>query len=190
MDRDDDLLVQSLRVPSAFEPLVQRIGPAIHAYLIRRAPAAADELLSEVWLAAFAGRSGFDPALGSARGWLFGVARHVLLAHYRRAAREANVGMLAVGEPDWAAVDARLDAVACGPALKEALDSLPRIERELLLLIAWEGLTPTEAAHVVGIAAGTARSRLHRARQRMRERLSRSEQVLGERGLDVEGDPP
>nr|WP_237745035.1 RNA polymerase sigma factor [Kribbella catacumbae] len=183
-------MVLSRRVPSAFEPLVERLGPAVHAYLVRRAPDAADELLSEVWLAAFTSRSGFDPALGSVRGWLFGIARHVLLAHYRRAARHVGVALPEPASTDWAAVDARLDAVASGQALKEALAALPQVERELLLLVAWEELTPSEAARVVGIPAGTARSRLHRARERMRERLTRSEQVLGERGLDGEGDPP
>ena len=89
---------------------------------------------------------------------------------------------------DWAAVDARLDAAAVRPALQEALASLPPVERELLLLVGWEQLTPSEAAEVVGIPAGTARSRLHRARERMRERLAGSAQVLGERRTEPEGD--
>ncbi|MFF6971859.1 MULTISPECIES: RNA polymerase sigma factor [Streptomyces] len=58
------------------------------------------------------------------------------------------------------------------PKLRRALAGLPAEERELLLLVSWEELTPTEAAAVVGIPAGTARSRLHRARGRLRERLA------------------
>ncbi len=81
---------------------------------------------------------------------------------------------------ETAAVDARLDAAALGPALRTALAELPAAERELLLLVAWENLTPTEAAQVLGIPAGTARSRLHRARQRMDERLSGSPQAQDE----------
>jgi RNA polymerase sigma-70 factor (ECF subfamily) len=46
------------------------------------------------------------------------------------------------------------------------------VERELLLLVTWEELSPTEAAQVIGVPAGTARSRLHRARSRMRELLA------------------
>jgi RNA polymerase sigma-70 factor (ECF subfamily) len=67
----------------------------------------------------------------------------------------------------WQAVDQRLDAAALAPELRRALADLPAEERELLLLVSWEGLTPTEAAAVVGIPAGTARSRLHRARGRL-----------------------
>ncbi|GAA1596070.1 hypothetical protein GCM10009804_60770 [Kribbella hippodromi] len=77
---------------------------------------------------------------------------------------------------DWSAVDARLDAVAAGNALRDALMALPEVERELLLLVAWEELSPSDAARVLGIPAGTARSRLHRAR----ERLGQVHQVLGE----------
>ncbi|GAA1596076.1 hypothetical protein GCM10009804_60780 [Kribbella hippodromi] len=52
MEADDELLVRSRVTPAAFEPLVERLGPAVHAYLARRAPYAADELLADVWLAA------------------------------------------------------------------------------------------------------------------------------------------
>jgi RNA polymerase sigma-70 factor (ECF subfamily) len=186
MGGDEELLVRSVGDPSAFEPLVERLGPAVHAYLTRRSGRAADDLLAEVWLAAFASRSTFDPVRGGVRGWLFGIARHTLFAHHRLAhhrrcaADEGGVGVSGPDEPDWAGVDERLDAVAAGPALKEALAALPRIERELLLLVAWEQLTPSEAAQVLGIPAGTARSRLHRARAGMRERLAAVTQVPGE----------
>jgi DNA-directed RNA polymerase specialized sigma24 family protein len=51
------------------------------------------------------------------------------------------------------------------------MGELPEADREVLLLVAWEQLTPTEAAAVVGIPAATARTRLHRARTRMRAAL-------------------
>ncbi|MFC4033342.1 RNA polymerase sigma factor [Streptomyces polygonati] len=169
---DADLLSRSAREPTAFEPLVERHSTALHGYLARRAPAAADDLLSEVWLRAFAGRSGFDPARGTVRGWLFGVARHVLAAHWRDAevAGPPGPGPEPVADP-WQAVDQRLDAAAVGPLIRSTLAGLPYVERELLLLVAWEQLTPAEAAAVVGIPQGTARSRLHRARTRLREAL-------------------
>ena len=85
-----EALGEGLVDPAAFTALVDREGPAICAYLARRAPAEAEDLLGSVWLEAFAARRTFDPALGSARSWLFGVARHVLLRHWRdrRLARE------------------------------------------------------------------------------------------------------
>lgn len=172
MVTDEETIEFSRRDPHAFEPLVARHGADIHAYLARRAGTAeADDLLAETWLAAYSGRGTFDAARGNARGWLFGVARHTLAAHYRRQARVgAPHGILFVHD-EWEAVDARLDAAAVVPELRQALAALPDVERELLLLVSWEELTPAEAAAALGIPAGTARSRLYRARQRMREHL-------------------
>ncbi|MHB9856065.1 RNA polymerase sigma factor [Streptomyces krungchingensis] len=175
MDPDEDLLVRAVREPAAFEPLVDRHSAALHGYLVRRAPTAADDLLSEVWLQAYATRHTYDIARGPARGWLFGVARNVLARHWQAVSRAAGGPLppyeTSVGDP-WQAVDQRLDAAAVGTELRGALAGLPDQERELLLLVAWEQLTPTEAAAVVGIPAGTARSRLHRARARLRDGLS------------------
>ncbi|WP_030898915.1 RNA polymerase sigma factor [Streptomyces sp. NRRL F-5126] len=185
-DRDGDAQLSSAADdPAAFTPLVEKHSAALHGYFVRRAPGAADDLLAEAWLQAFASRRTFDASRGSARGWLFGVARNVLAGHVRRAARpEALVGGQVV-DP-WHAVDQRLDAAALAPALRSALAELPSEERELVLLVSWEQLTPAEAAAAVGIPAGTARSRLHRARGRLRERLAPA-RLVG-RGLGVTGD--
>jgi RNA polymerase sigma-70 factor (ECF subfamily) len=69
----------------------------------------------------------------------------------------------------WPDIDGRLVASAHLGDLKTALRALPPDDREVLLLVAWEELTPSEAAAVLGIPAGTARSRLHRARAVVRE---------------------
>jgi RNA polymerase sigma-70 factor (ECF subfamily) len=167
----DAQLIRSADEAAAFAPLVEVHSTALHGYFVRRAPHAADDLLAETWLQAFTARRSFDPTLGTARGWLFGVARNVLLLHLRRADRSTPVPAPEVADP-WQAVDQRLDASALAPQLRRALADLPPEERELMLLIAWEQLTPSEAATVVGIPAGTARSRLHRARGRLRERLT------------------
>jgi RNA polymerase sigma factor (sigma-70 family) len=179
---DDEVLAGSLVDPGLFAPLVLRHGPRIHSYLSRRSPDA-DDLLNEVWLAAFEGRRRFDSELGSVIGWLFGIARNVLLTHYRHRGRQ---GGRYVTDPDtvdeWAAVDARLDAMDEAKGLRAALEALPPEEREVLLLVAWEQLTPSECAQVLGIPAGTARSRLHRARGRLTttggERSDDQRQVL------------
>ncbi|MEU6995138.1 sigma-70 family RNA polymerase sigma factor [Streptomyces sp. NPDC046465] len=165
---DEELLIRAARDASAFEPLVRRHSAALHGYFARRAPQAADDLLSEAWLQAYTARRGFDAGRGLARAWLFGVARNVLSAHWRRTDRQ-RPGPPGEGRDDpWEAVDARLDAASVAPRLRALLAELPPEERELLLLVAWEQLTPGEAAAVVGIPAGTARSRLHRARRRLR----------------------
>lgn len=169
---DDAALTRAAHEPEAFEPLVARHSDALHAYLDRRAPHASDDLLAEVWLRAFAGRKGFDAARGTARAWLYGVARHVLAAHWRQlGAPDPAVGEATAVDP-WHAVDQRLDAEAVTPLIRRVMHDLPAVERELLLLVIWEELTPAEAAAVVGIPQGTARSRLHRARTRLREALT------------------
>jgi RNA polymerase sigma-70 factor (ECF subfamily) len=178
---DDDLaarLARSCHEPEAFADVVRALSPALHAYLARRAGADADDLLAETWLRAYAARRTYDIARGSVRVWSFGVARHVLMAHWRRvvdlprdtAAHEET------SDP-WPGVDDRLAAAAVAPALRAALAELPVVERELLLLVAWDGLTPTEAAGVAGVPAPTARTRLFRARQRLRERLEAAAHV-------------
>ena len=68
---------------------------------------------------------------------------------------------------DWDAVDDRLDAWAERGRLRAALSGLSESDRELLPLVAWEGLTPAEAAAVLGIGQAAARSRLHRTRMRV-----------------------
>ncbi len=158
--------------PVAFTALVDREGPDVYAYLVRRAPADAEDLLGRVWVEAYASRRSFDPARGSARSWLFGVARHVLLRHWRDRRPDPRDPMLTTTPVDpWDEVDARLDSAALAGPLRAALADLPEVDREMLLLIAWEQFTPTEAAAVVGIPPVTARTRLHRARSRMRTAL-------------------
>lgn len=158
--------------PVAFTALVDREGPDVYAYLVRRAPSEAEDLLGRVWVEAYASRRSFDPARGSARSWLFGVARHVLLRHWRDRRPDLTDPMLTTTPVDpWEEVDARLDSAALAGPLRAALVDLPEADREMLLLIAWEQLTPTEAAAVVGIPPATARTRLHRARSRMRTAL-------------------
>jgi RNA polymerase sigma factor (sigma-70 family) len=181
MGNEDDLaatLARSCHEPDAFSDVVRALSPPVHGYLARRASQDADDLLAEVWLRAYAARRTFDPARGTVRVWSFGIARHVLLAHWRHVVDLPHDSAAHEETADpWPDVDNRLAAAAVAPALRAAIADLPVIERELLLLVAWDGLTPTEAAAVVGVPAPTARTRLFRARQRLRERLEATAQV-------------
>lgn len=171
-ETDEELLTRSVRDPVAFEPLVARHSTALHGFLVRRVPGAADDLLSETWLQAFGSRAGFDPGRGTVRGWLFGVARVVVAGYWRGAPQDQGIPPGSEGSTDpWQAVDQRLDAAAVAPLIRRVLAGMPEVERQLLLLVIWDQLTPAEAAAAVGVPPGTARSRLHRARQRLREAL-------------------
>jgi RNA polymerase sigma factor (sigma-70 family) len=172
---DSELLAGLRRQPDLMGVLYERHARAVFRYLARRAgPPAAEDLLSEVFITALSASArvvAHDS--GSALPWLYGIALNVLRAHLRRqppaagAARDLGV--------DWDAVDDRLDALAERGRLRTALHGLADADRELLLLVAWEGLGPAEAAAVLGISQVAARSRLHRARKRAMKALQHSD---------------
>lgn len=175
MTTDAQLLGRSGREPSAFGVLFDRHSVAVHGFLARRGGAQlADDLLVEVFARAFAARDRFDPAHDDARPWLYGIARYTLLAELRgRSRQEAAASRqppAAITDP-YRDADDRLDAQSRRAEMAGALTRLPEPEREVLLLVAWEGLSPAEAARVLGVPAGTARSRLHRARAQLRTLL-------------------
>ena len=92
--------------------------------------------------------------------WLLGCARRIVLSQRRR--DQGRVALDAVAEPRFEAPE----PVGLDAALSEALASLSDIDREALLLVAWEDLTPTQAARALGINPVAFRVRLHRARRR------------------------
>ena len=153
-------------------------GPAVHSYLSRRAGhQQADDLLEEVWVRAFRSRDRYDDRV-AALAWLYGIARNVLLGHFRsqHSLAAGDPGRRKLGEPDpWDAVDDRLDARRTVSGLTEALAALADEDREVLLLVAWEQLNSAEVAVVMDIPQGTARSRLHRARVQLRAYLETQE---------------
>jgi RNA polymerase sigma factor (sigma-70 family) len=169
VETDGALIEQSVRGrPDAFVEVVQRHEVAVHGFLARRAGRQiADDLLGEVWVRAFAARGGYDPAHDDARPWLYGIARNVLRAYWRAGPAGDHAAAEATVDP-WDGVVDRLDAATRVRALVSAIRALPAAERDVLLLVAWEQLTPAEAAVVLGVPPGTARSRLHRARAALR----------------------
>jgi RNA polymerase sigma factor (sigma-70 family) len=178
METDGALIEWSVRGrPDAFVEVVRRHEVAVYKFIARRAgPEAADDLLGEVWERAFGARGRFWPEQADALPWLYGIARNVLRAHWR-SERIAADGDAAAGPGEavdpWDEVIERLDSAAWSRELATAVRELPAACREVLLLVAWEELTPAEAADVLGIPQGTARSRLHRARSELRLVLAR-----------------
>jgi len=174
VETDGTLIERSARGrPDAFVEVVRRHEVAVHGFIARRAGREmADDLLGEVWVRAFAARAGYDPAHADARPWLYGIARNVLRAHWR-IRRDAGHAVQDAVDP-WDEVVDQLDSAARAQALIPALRALPAPERDVLLLVAWEQLSPAEAAMVLGIPQGTARSRLHRARAALRPVLTGS----------------
>lgn len=172
VDHDGQMLGGDARPePIVFVAMVRDHSAAVHAYLTRRAGGqAADDLLGEVWLRAFRSRHNLDPAWETPRPWLYGIARNVLRAHWRLRAERPDPKADGQDDP-WSGVDDRLDARRLAPQLSRGLAKLNPDDREILLLVAWEELTPAELAISLDIPQGTARSRLHRARHLLQHHL-------------------
>jgi RNA polymerase sigma factor (sigma-70 family) len=154
-----------------FSGLYRAHGRAIMAYALRRTndPDDAADAVSETFLAAWR-RLGEVPVDDEALLWLYGAARRVLANQHRAEHRRTKLGLrLAESLRTGHASD---DAPTIeAPEVLRAIALLRSEDRELLLLISWEELSPGEAAKVLGISSLAARSRLHRARQRLRRLL-------------------
>ena len=131
----------------------------ITAYARRRGAQDPEEIAAEVM--AIAWRRLADVPVDDSRPWLIATARNLLLADRRR--RGVRAADLDGVEP--AALPA--PSVDLDPELEVALRSLSAQDREALLLVAWEDLTPSAAAASLGISASAFRVRLHRARRRL-----------------------
>jgi RNA polymerase sigma factor (sigma-70 family) len=172
-ERSDAEILLALRTqPDLVGVLYERHAAAVFRFVARRAGApVAEDLLSDVFVSALAARKRVFPhTSGSALPWLYGIASNVVRRHLRRthlpwrSLRDAGM--------DWDAVDARIDAEAQRAQLRVALNALSRAERDVLLLVGWDGLTTAEASEALGISPVAARSRLHRARQRVHRALN------------------
>lgn len=109
------------------------------------------------------------PAGDEALPWLLGVARNHIRNHRRRVRRDE--GLLA-RLPAPAPVPGPGESDAGWPEVRRALGLLSEADRELILLVTWDELTPARAAAVLGISPGAARTRLHRARTRLAAHLT------------------
>ncbi|MGW4483824.1 RNA polymerase sigma factor [Amycolatopsis sp. NPDC004368] len=169
MTSDAELIGRSLEGDQeAFVEVISRHEGAIGAYLARRVGRdAAEDLLGEVWVAAYASRGTYDRSFPEARPWLYGVSLNTIRRHWRsRPAEDLVPDVPDRGADPWSEVDARVDVQA---VLRAALAELKPEEREVLTLVAWEDLTAADAARVLGVPAGTARRLLHQARKALRK---------------------
>ena len=146
-----------------FEQVFDEHFRAVSAYALRPASHTdAEEAVAETFLVAW---RRLDEVPREAKPWLLGVARRVL-ANQRRAAgrREALRARVAVERESDSEPGRR-------PPVIQALAGLSAGDREVLLLVAWDGLSTRAAALVLGCSAAAAKVRLHRARRRLHARL-------------------
>ncbi|MGV8858362.1 RNA polymerase sigma factor [Rhodoglobus sp.] len=178
------------------EELVQNEAGNLLGYFSRRvsSPADAADLLGDTLLVLWRRAGSIPNSAEEARMWMFGVARKVLTTHRRGLSRRLALadrlrGELAAqssatgldGSTLAASTDERMEAVMA------SMSELSESDREIITLIHGDGFTAKDAAHLLHIRAATARSRYHRARNRLKERVEAAlamELKLARRTLD------
>jgi RNA polymerase sigma factor (sigma-70 family) len=175
VNTDAEIIEQSRFGPAAFGELYDRHGPDIYRYAARRAgDFAAEDVMAETFLVAFESRSTFRGPAEAVRPWLFGIATNLLRRHHRAEARMLRA-LARSGPGDtfdgMEAVETHLDAAGNRAHIGRALRALKPIDREAILLHVWAGLSYEGIAAATGVPLGTVRSRINRARRKLRADL-------------------
>lgn len=190
---DSEAISASATSPADFAAIFDRHFDAVHAYLQRRVGRdLADELAAETFLVAFGGRGRYDLSRPSARPWVFGIATNLLQRHRRREARQWRAYARTAADPvldAFEGVEARVDATGMRRRLVDALAGVPAEELDALLLYAWADFSYAEVAEALEVPVGTVRSRLSRARARLREALA-VEAIAPRQAISEEGGTP
>ena len=159
---------------AAFVQLYRRCHPGIYRFLLQMcgSPALAEDVTQEVFLVLIRGTESFDPGRGSLNAFLYGVARNQILHRLRR---ERFYVPLEVDGPTEQRSDSKpleeLTQTEMVDSVRKAVLSLPERYREVVVLCDLEELSYVESAEILGCAVGTVRSRLHRARSLLLEKL-------------------
>ncbi|MCP2327008.1 RNA polymerase sigma-70 factor (ECF subfamily) [Hamadaea flava] len=186
VESDAAVLAASVVDVGQFATVYDRHVSALLRYAASRMGAeTAEDLVSETFLVAFRLRARFDQRYASARPWLLGILTNMISRHRRRErAYLRQLDALAAPRPvDWQSelVD-ELAADAVRPAIRAALARVPARDRDALLLVVVGELSYAEAAEAMRVPIGTIRSRVSRARQRLRRLLG---DVMGQAGGEV-----
>jgi RNA polymerase sigma-70 factor, ECF subfamily len=158
-----------------FEAVYRANVAGITGFFARRCPEpqTVADLTSETFAPAIAPLGSFDPRRGSARAWLFGIARHVYARHCAQAANGNHLvaelsGHRELDHDEIEELAARIDDQRAGRELLAGMSRLPELERSALELVDLAGLPPREAAAALNVSPGGLRVRLFRARTRLR----------------------
>ncbi len=169
VSRHDGVTIErSLTDPDVFGAIFDQYFDAVYGYVARRfGRGVADDVAANVFVEAFASRQRFDVSCSNARPWLFGITANLL----RRMARQDRAQWKAFAshghDPIATGAAPRLDEVA----VARALAAISQEEREALLLLVWADLAYDDIASALGVPIGTVRSRINRARTKLRGTL-------------------
>jgi RNA polymerase sigma factor (sigma-70 family) len=158
-----------------FERIYRANSGAVTEYFARRCtdPHTVADLVSDTFVQAIRSFGTFDPRRGTARAWVFGIARRVFatycetFSHQQDKARRLG-SRRELDADEVEELISRIDAERPGRHLLTELETLPELDRALVEMVDLAGLRPKEAASALGISRGAARTRLMRARTRLR----------------------
>jgi RNA polymerase sigma-70 factor (ECF subfamily) len=151
----------------ALEQLYRGLNPALLGYLAAQAPAVAEDLASETWLGAARRLRAFRGDQKAFRAWLFTIAHHRLVEHWRQTNRRACIPLDPVGMADYPAADDPgaevVEAAIAVAAARRITEALSPAQAEVVLLRVLGGLSVDEVATVLGKRRGTIRVLQHKA---------------------------
>jgi RNA polymerase sigma factor (sigma-70 family) len=170
-----------------FERLYRANVDAITAYFARRSgdPQVVADLTADTFVTAITSFGSFDPGKGTARAWVFGIARHVYAAHCEAYGQQQDRLQRLAGRRELAPDHVgelldRIDAERAGRDLVTGLGLLRDQDRALIELVDLVGLRPKEAAAALRVTPGAVRMRLMRARAQLRRHATTTNQIRGE----------
>jgi RNA polymerase sigma factor (sigma-70 family) len=152
------------------EDAFDRYSQAVYSFLCRltRREDLAEDLAQEAFLAFVRAPERFDPARGTAKTYLFSIARNLALKQYRDHRAEEQLEDAGM---EQLAVDSQ-QSLEVESAVAGAVASLPPLQQEALILFEYEGATLEEIAQIVNADVGSVKSRLHRARANLKRVLA------------------
>jgi RNA polymerase sigma-70 factor (ECF subfamily) len=176
---DSDLLDRMCVDPVAFELFYRRHVDLVIGFTARRVrdPADVADLVASTFVTVLTSARSYDQGRGEPTAWLLGIAARLIAGARRRRGRELAAtarfaGRRLIDQDDVERLEERIDAARSSHAVIEALGRLKPGAREALLLVGTDGLTPGEAARVLGISPAAFRMRLSGARRALRGALA------------------
>ncbi|HYW46434.1 MAG TPA: RNA polymerase sigma factor [Bryobacteraceae bacterium] len=172
-DRDLEMLMARYQQGdfAAATALIHRLSPQLHRFFVVQSASRgdADDLLQETWLRIHEVRHTYragEPVLP----WLYAIARHIRVDHYRKTSRAASRERRLEEMPEPAA------ALPAGPGripdLETLLAPLPESQREVVEMLKVVGMSLEEVARATSSSVGSVKQKAHRAYEKLRERLT------------------
>jgi RNA polymerase sigma-70 factor (ECF subfamily) len=159
------------------EDLIRREGEALLAYFARRVQPREDaaDLLGETFAVVWRRARDLPESAEASRMWIYGVARKVLATHRRGQGRRTALTDQLRADLILSAPDGHHGASAHAEHAADLVRQLPTPDREIFMLLHWDGFTLTEIGQLLGMPAGTVRSRYARARAALKKNLESAE---------------